>query len=170
MYVPDNEVIKVYVNYRYSGEVTNLSSAPSTAYCYGHTVNKRNVQSQLIEVDCTDIVGNFAFNLYTTDLTTGDKITSETKGYGDYAASHMSDDPKGYMSAITHFTGEDSPITKSDLQTAFSGMGITLGDDVEFMVLGCEDANGPESGRDFNDVVFLLVLHRAGIVECYLGV
>lgn len=148
------ERIRVFVKY-YGGDsndATNLTNNTDTQYTVHHTINKNKVQTRPIKIDINKLSGtHFAFNLKTTYRGDGDKDLSEI---GD---DHRSD--KGFMSQINHFTDGDSPIDASSLQTALSSFGITLNDNFEFMVIGCEDAgaNGKNSDQDYNDVVLLLV-------------
>lgn len=150
-YVADHDRIKIYIKYNRTVDGVTLSNTPSSAYVDGHTINKRSVQTKLLKIDSNKIDGLFRLNLYTTDLTSGDR-----NGYSDYAATHYSDE--GYMYAITHFGTIGSPIVKSDLRGELNSLySLNLPENFEYMVLGCEDADGSNSDHDFNDVVFLLV-------------
>lgn len=150
-YAKDHERIKVIVKYNAQVEEVRLSDQATTAYVDGHTINKHDVQTKLIKIDSEKIDGLFQFNLYTKDLTPGD-----LDGYSDYASNHYSNEE--YMLALTAFTSENSPVVKSTLKDHLNETyHLGLGDDFEYMVLGCEDADGSQSDHDYNDVCFLVV-------------
>lgn len=149
-YTPDHKRIKIYVKYN-AEKTVGLSNQASTAYVDGHTINKRDVQTKLIKIDSNKIEGLFKFNLYTTDLTAGDK-----DGYSDYGANHYSDEK--YMLALTAFSGNNSPIDKETLGNELNRLyELNLPSNYEYMVLSCEDADGRKSDNDYNDVIFLVV-------------
>lgn len=150
------ERIHVYTKYGYTGSTVLLSSISinnQNSYIQHHTINKNNVQTRPIRIDATKLEGtSFAFNLKTIKRGDGDRDLS------DIGDDHRSD--QNFMSQISYFSADNSPITKSSLISEFAKFGINdLNDDFEYRVIGCEDAgyNGKNTDADFNDVVFLLV-------------
>lgn len=134
--------------------LSSISTNGNNSFVKCHTINRFNIQTHPIKIDMSKIQGTeFAFNLKTTDRTTGDNDLCEI---GD---DHRSD--LGFMSQIDHFNG--TVLNKTAFQqTMKNDFGITLANDFEIKVIGCEDAgaNGKQSDNDYNDVVFLLVADK----------
>lgn len=152
----DNRV-RIFVKYDKSSEVnlTSMDCGSSTQnFINRHTIDRKNVQSQPIRIDCSKIKDDFYFYL---DVTRGDEYVT---GDDDQAVTgaHQSSDDGMMLALLDNSTTEKLVTSSSDLATSLSSIiDMTGVSSCEYFVIGCEDANLKDSDWDINDVVFLVV-------------
>lgn len=106
---------------------------PGTEYGNSQTIGKSHIMGQPIIINSDKIGGEFFLYL---------DIVKGQGGYADTGTAQRSD--QGMMLSL------NCPIpTNLDAFTSKSGSLV--------MLVGCEDANGPSSDWDMNDVVFIIV-------------
>lgn len=124
----------------------------NVSYFKGHTIERKDVQSNIMKVNTKNLGREFSLYLQTTY---SDKYN---QNYSMEGVKHRSDGNPHMMLALTAFSGGNSPIdfaqTLVDLGIIYN-TGQAAG--YEYLVVGCEDANGSLSDWDYNDVVLLFV-------------
>lgn len=157
----DNRV-RIFTEYDFYEDVlltdTNCGSSTEN-YLNRHTIDRLNVKSQPIRINCSEIKDDFFLYL---DVTRGDEYVLGNNVQATTHTRQRSD--QGMMLALI-----DEGVVDADelTETVKTTLGITDGvSSCEYFVIGCEDANlnyygdDPDihgSDWDINDVVFLIV-------------
>lgn len=126
----------------------------SVSFFKGHTINRNNVHTKVMKIDTKKIGPEFSLYLQTT------YSDDNNANYAKEGTKHRSNGTPSMMLALQDFTkdSEGSPLTPAEVKAIFSSVGLAEPTtDCEYMVIGCEDANGSASDWDYNDVVFLVV-------------
>lgn len=136
-------------------EKDNNDNDVSVSFFKGHTINRNNVHTKVMKIDTKKIGPEFSLYLQT-------KYSDEYNlNYAKPGTKHRSDGTPSMMLALQDFSKDsqgESPLSQTEVNAIFSSVGLTApSSDCEYMVIGCEDANGSASDWDYNDVVFLIV-------------
>lgn len=145
--------IHIYTNYDYTVEESSLTE--QTNYSTGHTINRTGVKSQAMRISHDKIPGEFIMYL---------EITYDDGGnYAVEGEKKMSNASPHMMLALT-----ECSINQQKVNDFAKQLVPELGEDCQYMILGCEDTNiinkTPSWGGDpissdwdYNDIVFLVV-------------
>lgn len=126
------------------------SDKKSVSFFKGHTINRNHVRTKVMKIDSKKIGREFALYLQTTY---SDKNNAN---YAKEGTRHRSNGNPPMMRALTAFSSDNSPLNQTELEATLADLGLNY-TNCEYMVIGCEDANGSASDWDYNDVVFLFV-------------
>lgn len=152
--------VRVFVNYDYQSEVKTLKNYPndirngenSISYFQGHTIFRHHVEAEAIKINSEKLGKDHSFYLY-LDVVYSD---NNNKDYALPDSKQRSD--RNMMRALTSFTqfGGQSPINEKYLLSYVNNaLGLNLSES-NYLVVGCEDANGAMGDKDYNDVVLLI--------------
>ena len=150
---PTQTTDKTLINFTQSGSALRPvgSSDRNVTYFEGHTINRSDVQSKVMRIDATKLGREFSLYLET-------KYSDQyNQSYSKEGIKHRSNGDPKMMLALHDFNAViNKPI---DFEKTLTDLGITHDHAAgfEYMVIGCEDANGSNSDWDYNDVVLLFV-------------
>lgn len=153
---PQKTTGKELINFSASNQALRPSGSDdrNVSYFKGHTINRSDVTSKVMRIDATKLGREFSLYLETqySDQYNQDFSKEGTK--------HRSNGDPHMMLALHNFNTLGAPIdfaqTLVDLKI-LSESEKSNASDYQYMVIGCEDANGPSSDWDYNDVVLLFV-------------
>lgn len=126
----------------------------SESYFFGHTINKNNVATSPMLIDGKKLGRELYMYLETTFS------DDNNVNYAKLGTKHRSDTEPAMMRSITAFSDADeaqNPLTKAQVKEDVQRLIGREINDCDYMVIGCEDANGSLSDWDYNDVVLLIV-------------
>lgn len=119
----------------------------------GHTIGRTKVRSEAMEIK-KDALSDKPFYLYL------DILTKNNDGFAAQHARQRSDAARPMMIALNTpnlvKNGVD-PVKHAIATTYSSLLGSADENSINYILIGCEDANTDVSDWDYNDVVFLLV-------------
>lgn len=153
---PQKTTGKQLINFSASNQALRPSGSSdrNVSYFKGHTINRSDVTSKVMRIDASKLGREFSLYLETqySDQYNQDFSKEGTK--------HRSNGDPHMMLALHNFNTSGAPIdfaqTLVDLKI-LSESEKSKASDYQYMVIGCEDANGPSSDWDYNDVVLLFV-------------
>lgn len=168
-YAYSGDRVGVFTNFNYKNDtqiylhdfVTNSNgdfvldkdgNKQSESYFYGHTINKNHVMAPAMLIDGSKLGREMYMYLETT-------FTDENNiNYSKLGTKHRSDGNPTMMRSLTAFSDEStSPLTNAQVKEMVQNVTGKEINACNFMVVGCEDANGSLGDWDFNDVVLLIV-------------